>query len=309
MKTILLTGSQGFIGQNLMPDLHALGYKVVQLHYSLKIKANTPQQIYLAPPLHIDQIIQELEHLNPDAILHLASASPLASENEHAQITLDFSIKLIHAMKSVFPHTPFFTMGSAAEYGSTQKENYALKETDHCSPTNAYGKAKNQVSQIAQKLWEQGYPITVLRLFTAVGAAMPNHLTLGKAAQHILTSSPHHPLYIHSFSAMRDYLSIHEVIRILLQFINKTQALPPIVNIASGYPLNTAQIIQAMIQFSGKSYILREQTPASFFIPHSIYADTSLLNSLHIHPLIPNIPQLATHALGKTIHAPIPLAQ
>lgn len=307
MKTILLTGSQGFIGQNLIPYLYALGYKVIQLHYSLQIKENTPQKIYLTPPLHIEKIIQKLKQFSPDVILHLASASPFSSENEHVQITQNFSIQFIHAMQKLFPHTPFFTMGSAAEYGTPKEENYALKETDDCSPTNAYGKAKNQVSQISEKLWEQGYPITVLRLFTAVGATMPSHLTLGKAAQHILTSSPHQPLYIHSFATMRDYLSIHEVIRILLKLITKSQPLPPIINIASGYPLNTAQIIQTMIQLSGKPYVLLQQISTPIFIPHSIYGDTTLLKNLHIHPVISTITELATHALGKTIHAPAPL--
>lgn len=138
---ILLTGSSGFIGQNLRPRLEKIG-----IVHDLKSDLNDHNSVN-----------QEVEHVKPDIIIHLAARTEV-QESFYEQVSFSEvnyvgTVNLVEACRQLEP-MPYFVFASTMEvYGwqpisdevektGTYKTSVAFDENTQPNPNAPYAVAK-----------------------------------------------------------------------------------------------------------------------------------------------------------------------
>ncbi len=130
---VLVTGGSGFIGSHLIPKLAELGQEVYSLEryvtgrYVLGAKTMT---VFgdLRDSFTIRKLVREAQ---PDAVIHLASISPVAYSYDHPQEVFDVNslgtINLAEACLREVPHFKHFLFaGTSEEYGN--QTEFPIKE-------------------------------------------------------------------------------------------------------------------------------------------------------------------------------------
>jgi ADP-L-glycero-D-manno-heptose 6-epimerase len=122
---ILVTGSEGFIGQNFTRNFRGLGYEVT----TFDIK-NNPK----ARPI-------DLNISGYDWVIHLGAISSTTETdvNKIMDLNLLWSIELLEHCKEHKVNMQWAS--SASVYGNNKLRN-PFKETDPCNPLNYYAKSK-----------------------------------------------------------------------------------------------------------------------------------------------------------------------
>jgi nucleoside-diphosphate-sugar epimerase len=146
---ILVTGSTGFIGKNLIK----------------KIK-NDEVFLYFRG----DDVYKSVENSKPDAIIHLAAE--IYKDVEMFDSNIDLTYRFLKAAKD-FCVKSFVYVGSSSEYGAKKK---AMKETDLLEPRTMYEGTKGACTLLCQAFSKAyGLPVTIMRPFSLYGKDEPQH--------------------------------------------------------------------------------------------------------------------------------------
>jgi nucleoside-diphosphate-sugar epimerase len=137
--SILVTGSDGFIGRHLVPYLAARGYRVIAASRSVTafedpdiVFARLPD---LSKPFDWQPLLQDC-----NAVVHLAGiAHTFAEEDQHDRINHQATERLAQAAHRCGTHLVF--VSSIAAQCSSFSE-HELTEDDPPRPTNSYGRSK-----------------------------------------------------------------------------------------------------------------------------------------------------------------------
>lgn len=155
MRSILITGANGFIGVALSKKMLELGCKVIKL----------PREL-LYEPMELKNFVHIVK---PSQIFHLA-----AYGNRYDQIGADMIVRanilgtfnLLEATRQL-EYEAFVNTGSSSEYGNKVKP---MKETDNLDPNTLYGVSKVATTFIA-RYYAETYdkPIVTIRPFSVTG--------------------------------------------------------------------------------------------------------------------------------------------
>jgi nucleoside-diphosphate-sugar epimerase len=170
---VLVTGTLGYIGVEMVPALRAAGHDVVGLdtgYYDGCDFASPPDEIQT---LRVDLRDVTAAHCRGfDAVIHLAALSndPLGDLNPNItyDINLHASVRLAKAAKEA--GVPRFLFSSSCSlYGAGATE--ALDENAAFNPVTAYGESKVRVEQEVAKLADDKFTPAYLRNATAYGVS------------------------------------------------------------------------------------------------------------------------------------------
>tara|TARA_R110001632_G_scaffold105287_10_gene214593 strand:+ start:3836 stop:4648 length:813 start_codon:yes stop_codon:yes gene_type:complete len=218
MKSVLVTGSSGFIGKHLVEYLMRRGIEVSL--YDTKIHTSVPTLTGV------------------DAIIHLGANSNTRETNIPKIVEQNFlkSCLFFEAAKGL--GIKFLYASSAAVYGDSK----TFTEEEFCSPKNPYAMSKYMFD-----LWvdTQKYPYQGFRFFNVFGSGEEEE---GKGDQ----ASPFYkftkqalkkePIRIFRGSEMifRDFVHVSDVCEILFQSLSSDFA--GIVNVGTGKPISFSKI-------------------------------------------------------------------
>jgi nucleoside-diphosphate-sugar epimerase len=169
---VLVTGSDGYIGQALVPMLERSGHEVVGLDSGLFRDCAFPGQPTAAPPM-IWSDVRDIaaDHLAGfEAVLHLAGLSndPLGDLNP--QVTYDINhaaaVRLARLAKARGVNR-FVFASSCSNYGASS-DGY-LDETAPFNPVTPYAESKALVERDLRALADEEFSPTYLRAGTAYG--------------------------------------------------------------------------------------------------------------------------------------------
>ena len=200
MKTVLLTGSGGFVGKNLKPFLENKGFKVVALRSSK----------YDFSDLKTVQNL--LSKHNPDIFI-LAGFYGISTPNFPKDI-VEKNLQILNNFISESKGKPIFTFGSGAEFDKSfpivSAKDEAWKNTP---PADLYGRAKYLISQEIKK-----YPnVFNLRLFGVYGAYEAPTRFITHAINCVLKNQPITMRQNVFFS----YLEVGDLCNLIYNFIQK----------------------------------------------------------------------------------------
>ncbi len=221
--TILVTGTRGVLGEEVVAALEIEGHQVVR-HAGRESGDLT------------DAIVANdvVSGSHPDVVVHAAGRTYGTPAELWAANVLT-AVRLGDAMRSTCPDSRLVLMSSAAVYGLSDAPRASFREQDPCAPNSDYGYAKLAMERLLPIL----HPATVIaRVFNIIGAHADARALLPRvhAAYEAGDPSPQ------GSSDVRDWVTAHDVARALAALATVPDV-PPVVNVCSGIGRTPAQVL------------------------------------------------------------------
>src|ERR1700733_12072966 len=120
VKSVLLTGTTGFIGRHMAAQIKKSGHNVVSLQRSTERVAGVDETL-VAPEFDIDAISMKLRNRHFDWLIHLAGYGVSAGDRD-AEAMFRINVVLTHRLvqeASAWGAKAVFIAGSGSEYDTT----------------------------------------------------------------------------------------------------------------------------------------------------------------------------------------------
>lgn len=152
-KTLLISGSSGFIGTNFIK--------------------NSPEFTNIEVDL-LTRSVEEIDFKNVDSVLHLAALVHQiqgAPQEEYFKINCDLAYNIAERAKEQGV-THFVLMSTAKVFGETTTNKPAYNENSECQPLDAYGKSKYKAEKLICELEDDNFKIAIVRSPLVYGAGV-----------------------------------------------------------------------------------------------------------------------------------------
>lgn len=260
MKTVLLTGATGFIGQFAISPLLAKKY-VVHAVTSKPITQKSSENLFWhrADLLKPEETNALLEKIRPTHLLHFAwyvEHRKVWNAVENIQ-WLEASLHLARLFTE-YGGQRLVSSGSCAEYDWTQSGIYS-EETTSLRPHRLYGVAKHalnitltkfaEVSKLSYAWGRIFYPFGIKSAPERLIAYVMNSLLRNRAAD------------ISHGQQIRDFMYVADIAEAFVALLESD--VTGSVNISSGKPVKIVDVVRKIGEISGKPELLRIGTLAA----------------------------------------------
>jgi UDP-glucuronate 4-epimerase len=311
VRTILVTGSAGFIGYHLSQALLDEGFRVVGYdgmtdYYDVALKQRRHQMLLEHPHFScIEAMLEDCERLRavalaekPAVIVHLAAQAGVRYSIENPRAYVDANLVgtfnvMECARELAVEH--LLMASTSSVYGANTEMPFV--ETQKCdTPLTLYAatkKANEAMAHAYAHLWD--LPVTMFRFFTAYGPWGRPDMALFKFTRGILEGTP---IDIYNNGEMyRDFTYISDLvrgIRLLIEAVPRRpespEAIAPgdslspvapfrVVNIGNGEKVRLMDFVEAIEDACGRRAVKNFLPLQPGDVP-ATWADASLLRSL-----------------------------
>ena len=308
-KSVLVTGSAGFIGFHLSQRLldagwTVLGFDALTDYYDVELKKNRETILKKNNNFHpikghledADILFSVFERYRPEVVVHLAAQAGVRYSIVNPRTYLEGNIigtfELLEAAR-VFPPQHLLMASTSSVYGSNVKMPYSeLDKAEH--QMSFYAASKKATENFAHSyahLFE--LPVTMFRFFTVYGPYGRPDMALFKFTKAIFEGDP---IDVYNFGNMeRDFTFIDDLTLAIELLIDKSPAdrkrltkvydsLSPvapfqIVNIGNSKPVKLMDYISAIEKITGKTAFKNMMPMQEGDVP-ATWADVSLLREL-----------------------------
>ena len=264
---IVVTGSNGFIGSNLIKGLNRLGYKdivAVDDHANRELKDNIVH-CDIEKYLEIDEFLKEVQKNNFDetglkAIFHQGACSnTMEWDSEYLyKNNLLYSKELLNLSKR--SNTPLIYASSASVYGNGKVFEEKIENEE---PINLYAYSKFKFDQLVrEELKENKSQIVGLRYFNVYGPQEQHKNNMASVAFHLhnqLKNDDEIKLFEGSDGyedgeQRRDFIFVEDVVKVNLWFLENTE-ISGIFNVGTGRSQTFNDVANAVIDWNKKGKI------------------------------------------------------
>lgn len=275
MKTVLVTGANGALGQAVVKCLRNVGYyRVVatDLQYD-------DVNIFQLDIRDHKMLAATVNRIKPDLILHLAAT--FADDLDEAYtVNVDATRHLLDAVQQSKGCMRVLLIGSAAEYGVVRPEENPIREDRVLRPVSINGLIKAWQTQLAGLYASRGVDVVVARIFNLDGPGLSERLFIGRLQKQIndVLAKRKSAIKLGPLSAIRDYVTTTEAADQILAIA--TYAEPGrVYHVASGIPVTMRDILARYLGIYGLDpSIVQEAAEFSnrsgYDVP-AIYADVA----------------------------------
>ncbi|MGC9219482.1 MAG: NAD-dependent epimerase/dehydratase family protein [Athalassotoga sp.] len=254
---ILITGSTGFVGSNILRRLVNEGNDK-KIHIFIRSNSNIwrIKDIIDKVSVHVvdltkkDEVESSIFNIKPEVIFHCAIYGGYPSQTDQDQIIKTNFIGTINLLEASMKYgfKAFMNSGSSSEYGI---KSQPMEENDFPDPINVYGVAKLastyycRMTSIKYKL-----PIVTLRLFSPYGYYEES----GRLIPYLITSMlQNKEIKLGSPYAVRDFIFIEDVIDAFIQSAEKIGKMEfgTILNVGSGLDTKVIQVFNVLREITG----------------------------------------------------------
>lgn len=250
-KNVLIIGSTGFIGKNIVESLLTIECTIVLI---IKESAKVPEnflnndsiKITRANLNDIETIQKTIKSYKIDTVIHLASKLIPSSPYEDFMVELYEIIiptyQLLELLAVEQIKIIFFSSGGTI-YGQTKLDT--IKETHKLNPINYYGHSKLMIEEYIQLLNKsKNLSFVILRPSNVYGKYQRIEAKQGFIAVAIGKMLNHSTLEVWGDGeTIRDYIDVQDLAKMTTEIINKNVT-DQIINIGSGEGTSLNQIIQ-----------------------------------------------------------------
>lgn len=249
MKSVLLTGSTGFVGSYTIPQLLKKGYTV----HAVTSKSETPKSDenliwHTANLLDSDETENLLKTVCPTHLLHFAwyveHGKFWTSTENVAWVYRSFEL-----LKSFAENggKRAVLIGSCTEYDWTIGDFCDENETP-LKPSTLYGAAKRSLFELASIYAANvGLSLSWARLFFMFGAGEPEAKLVAYLIKSLLKGER---AFCKNPDLVRDYLYVNEVAEALTVLLE--QDICGAINVASGKPLRIRDLAETIGKITGR---------------------------------------------------------
>jgi len=228
---ILVTGSSGFIGTNLLKRLKDASYEVVTF--------DVEDGDIATAEFHFDKL---------DHVIHLASKTYVPASWENP---LDFYRTNASGTTNILDlcrkQGCSLTYISSYVYGTPQY--LPVDENHSVAPVSPYNHSKLIAEDICRFYAEQfGVPVTILRPVNIFGPGQKENFLIPFIVQQVLDSSIK-TVEVMDLRPKRDFLYIDDFVDLIISTIGRKNY--GIFNVGSGYSVSVQEIIETILKVSG----------------------------------------------------------
>ncbi len=256
MKTILVTGAAGFIGNALSGKLQEAGYEVFGFDIG---QGDITDEKALHP--FLDMKISHVFHLAGKTFVPESWKEPFG----FFQVNLMGTVNVLEFCRKLgIP----LTYVSSYLYG--EPDYLPVDENHPVKSYNPYSQSKVMADATCQFYTRQyNVPVTIFRPFNAYGPGQSRLFLINEIISKVM--DPAIPVVeVMDLRPKRDYIYIDDLVRALILSIDKPQG---IFNLGSGYSKSVEEIIRLVLRFTGTSKEYRSKAeirPNEIF---DLYAD------------------------------------
>jgi len=135
---ILVTGSTGLVGRQVVNDLEDLGDTVYAAYHNSKPEDGIPTQMDLT---HSEKISELVSKLNPDAIIHLAAITDVDLCEKEKELAMKINAQATEILAKQAAKQKSFFVYISTDYVFDGMQGMR-KESDLTNPLSFYGKSK-----------------------------------------------------------------------------------------------------------------------------------------------------------------------
>lgn len=227
---ILVTGGTGFIGRYVVALLVSDGFRPVVTTSNETAIAESPVDVVEVDLTNAEETNELVVSYKPQIVLHLAgvTGNDDPTGKIYDDVNLNGTINLLRSLEKVGVDRVIL-LGSAAEYG-----NHAIpfREDMLSRPVSHYAVSKANANRFALDMFAAiGFPVTVLRVFTAYGKGQPDKMFLSQLIKHALLKRH---FKMSDGLQKRDFVHVEDVAEAIKASMTAKNSVGRIINIGSG---------------------------------------------------------------------------
>ena len=240
MKKILITGSEGFVGKNLIRYLKNYSFQIIEIKdksFDLKFNESWKQ-------------IEKCDYL-----IHLAGKSFVPKSWEEPARFIENNILLItNALEYCRVNKTKLIFLSSYLYGNCKK--MPIKENAPIEATNPYALSK-LLSEKLCYFYKNNFQVNniILRVFNLYGPGQPKEYLLSKITNQVRYENL---IKVDDLSPKRDYVYIDDLCSAIVKAINY-KGKEHIFNIGSGKSYSVKEVIDFIQNIYGTSFNIKEK--------------------------------------------------
>jgi UDP-glucose 4-epimerase len=288
MKTILITGTAGFIGRYVSRYFFDQGWIVVGIDNSPPENAPiSTLSVYHRMQLPSPELSDLIQTVNPDVFIHCAGRASVGlsvtdpSADFQANTVLTF--ELLNTLRIFTPHCRFIFLSSAAVYGNP--ETLPITEQQMPVPISPYGFHKLFCEQICLEFSRiYNLPTASVRIFSAYGPGLRRQV-LWDICQKVITQDI---VALHGTGQeSRDFIHAVDIARALGVIANNAPMQGEVYNLGTGEEVSISSLANTILK------VFNYENEVSFNglnlegYPLNWRADISRLNELGFVPEVP----------------------
>lgn len=258
MKTILITGSEGFVGTHLVKELNEKKYKIVPTSYPLLLpnkEAYIPLDI-----VNTDMTLEVLKTHNPDIIFHLAALSSVSKSVRDQPLTYSTNImgtvNLLEAARLLNKRVRFIFISTCEVYGNGGNK---ISETSKIILKSPYAVSKYAAELICQNYTSIGIDCVIVRPFNHIGPGQAENFVMPTIAKQIaeIEKGKRPPLIeLGNIKAKREFINVQDITDAYTLAIKKCKP-GEIYNISSSKGYTVADAIEIFKKLSKKEFEIK----------------------------------------------------
>jgi len=236
VKTVLITGAEGFVGGNLFTLLKEDGFDVSGTYLpELQVRG---KNYHACNMLDFDSVSQLVKRLKPDVLFHLAAISSVGQSFREPLVTFNANVlgtaNFLEAVRLSGPDCRFFFISSCEVYGNGGS---AITEEDPIVLVSPYAVSKYSAELIVNQYRDDyGLKTTVLRPFNHTGPGQRDDFILASVARQIAEIERHKKppvISVGNIEVVREFMDARDVIRAYRLAVDHAKP-GQVYNIASG---------------------------------------------------------------------------
>ena len=254
-RKVLITGSTGFIGANLVRRFLEIGAEVHILTRTTSNKWRIDNALkdvneYYVDLLNYEKLESIILDIAPEIIFHTAIYGSYPFQKDIKKIiesNFIGTVNLVNACKKV-DFELLVNTGSSSEYGI---KSGPMTEEDVLEPVNDYGVSKAAATLYCQAVARgEKIPVVTLRLFSPYGyyeepiRLIPSIIISCLKGRNPEVSSP---------NSVRDYIFVEDVIDAYMQVIETSDIGGEIFNIGYGEQHSVGEVVNKIVELTGNN--------------------------------------------------------
>jgi GDP-4-dehydro-6-deoxy-D-mannose reductase len=254
MKKVLVTGSNGFVGQHLTRELAENGISVIGVGGQQGAKEKSPHvETYLELDLTDPKQAARLDFKGVDGVVHLAGLAAIGASFDDPMLymttNVGIEVNLFETALAQQAVPRFLIISSGSLYDS--KAPLPLTEVSPVEPSSPYAVSKIGQEQMAHYYHGRGFESIIARPFNHIGPGQGPGFIVPDLALQIIAAEQGGPqeLMVGNLDAQRDYTDVRDIVRAYRLLLQKGRP-GEVYNICSGQARSGHEILKGLLALS-----------------------------------------------------------
>jgi GDP-4-dehydro-6-deoxy-D-mannose reductase len=268
VRTVLVTGAEGFTGGHLIDFLRQRGVEAVAGVRNRGRKLALERRVGKAIVCDVSDAInvaRVVAGVKPDGIIHLAGCSRAFSAAceplEAYQSIVTGWANLLDAARRAVPRARILMISAGDVYGNAGANGQPIPETTAINPTTTFGSLKANAEAVAHTFYDNYHlDVTIARPFAYTGPGQSTDFYFPAVAQRVARWDPARSgseLKLPDLAFTRDLLHVQDVCDAYFTLLQSGKP-NHVYNVCSGTAKSCREWLSGLIAASGKSIRLTD---------------------------------------------------